>query len=191
MGKRTRYFVRTSEGEKGPYSFAQLKAAVAARAVKKGAECRAEDNDQWRSIESLLDDVKQKKSKKAQANQDNSKGPELDIPPPDHSFRDAAILIVVIVVFGSGAWAFRNHQRSSMGEPCRTPKDCPSSAACMLVIDEDRNVKPEGYCTFKCSDTDDCQNGMHCGKGAEIGPQGQKWDGMFGKSEKVCIKLNE
>jgi len=190
MAKAKKYFIRTGDGQKGPYSLDQMRASIKAKSLSPTAEYRKGEEGEWQPVKQLIDrlakeEVSQPRERKLSEDQ--------ILPPakkPDNAGLRSTILLAVFVVLGLGYWMWqRSNRQAALGKPCTVAGDCPSGTTCMLTIEEDRSIQAGGYCTFQCSDSSDCGAGLTCGEAMEMGgPQGAKWDGMFKKGTRMCLR---
>ncbi len=104
--------------------------------------------------------------------------------------------VVAAVIFTGAYFAYPmiaerfSRDDDVFGQRCGPDKKCPGTATCMLVIDEQRQLG-EGYCTYPCNWASGCPTSMACQQGMALTDnQGKKWDGMIGKSRKVCVQTS-
>lgn len=192
MAKPKKYFIRTADGHKGPYSFVQMKASIQARTLSSSAEYRTSEEEEWRPVKRLADkiakdDATRRASRIEVAAAEESTHPRPQRPEARPVPRLAVIALLVTSAMGYFGFS-RMARKEALGKSCHVPADCPSSMSCLLSVDDERNIGAEGYCTFACTDSSDCHSSMSCGEAIQADPQGVRWDGMIRKSTRMCLK---
>ena len=190
MAKTAKYFIRTEDGQKGPYSYSQMKSSLKAKTLSPTAEYRKGEEGEWQSVKVLAEKIAKEEASRPR---ERELSEDQRLPPPrprESQGVPRALALAIIAVLGVGYWLWQSsNRREAIGKACTVPTDCPSGMTCMLSIQEDRSIQPGGYCTVQCSDSSDCAAGLTCGEAMELGgPQGAKWDGMFKKGTRMCLR---
>jgi hypothetical protein len=186
------YYIRTEQGEKGPYTRRQIKEAIANRAISRDAECRRSDQTEWMPFERVAAQIADAQAAKREELLE--KAPEIEAPKGSRGAWYAPLVGVAFVLMFLGATLGRRAMnRADVGKPCVVPNDCGGETTCFHEVDQDRKIKMEGYCTTQCSDASDCKNrasgaAMTCQKAIATNPQGATWDGTTASTPSVCMK---
>ncbi len=193
MAKAKKYFIRTADGQKGPYTFTQMKASQKAGTFSRQAEYRTDEDEEWRPIKRLADRIAKGEAEKRTARAEDEGASEEREPPapqqrPPSKASGILVMVLMIPLAVGYLWWSRMNRMEALGKGCLVPADCPSGMSCLLSMDEDRNIQAQGYCTFKCDDSSDCHSNMSCGEAIQTDSQGAQWDGMIRKSTRMCLK---
>jgi len=190
MARKIQYYTRGKSGPKGPYSAREMKESIEGGALSAGAEYRTGADEEWQPIGRLKEQLAREEAAKGARKRAEriERAPDLVVPPRARIREAVGIVMLMALSTGGVLWLRRAERDKEMGKPCRIPEECHHGAACMLSMGPDRTLQPEGFCTFSCSDSSDCKGSMVCGESFEVGPQGARWDGMMGKSGRVCQK---
>lgn len=184
-----KYFLRTTDGQKGPYSHSQMRSSIRAKTLSAHAEYREGEEGEWRPVKELADRIAaedDKRPRKRELTEDQILPPARK---PDNSPLTRVVALALFAILSLGYWLFQaSNRRGALGRECHHPTDCPSGATCMLSVAPDRSIAAGGYCTLPCSDSSDCGAGFTCEDAMEVGPQGAKWDGMFKRGTRMCLR---